>query len=153
MRHAMPVPKLRPLLLVTAILVLVQAGFGMVVNVYVTIPAHHPGAHASNYFTGSVSSVGWAVSHGALSLAIHAALGLALAVLAVWVAIRAALLRRRAVAAWLVLAALLTIGAGFNGASFLDFNMDISSLIMALLAFGALLCYCVAIYLVPPSTR
>jgi hypothetical protein len=53
------------------------------------------------------------------------------------------------VAAWLILAALLTIGAGFNGASFLDFDMSISSLIMALLAFGALLCYAVGIYLLP----
>jgi hypothetical protein len=32
-----------------------------------------------------------------------------------------------------VLAVLLVIGAGFNGASFLDFSTNISSLIMALL--------------------
>lgn len=78
-------------------------------------------------------------------------LGLALAVLAIWVAVRSAMLRQRAVAAWLILAALLIIGAGFNGASFLDFNKDISSLIMALLAFAALLCYAVGIYLLPSA--
>lgn len=124
----------------------------MVVNLYVTIPAHHPGARPSSYLAGSASSVGWAISHGALALAVHAALGVALAVIVIWVAVRAALLRLRAVAAWLILAALLTIGAGFNGASFLDFNMDLSSLIMALLAFAALVCYAVGIYLLPPAT-
>lgn len=163
MRHAVPMPMpkgrsrdraaLRPLILATAILVLIQAGLGMVVNLYVAIPANHPGAQASDYLTGSLSSIGWAISHGALSLAVHASLGLALAVLAVWVAVRAAVLRRRAVAGWLILAALLTIGAGFNGASFLDYNVNVSSLIMALLAFGALLCYTAAIYLAPPATR
>jgi len=142
---------LRPLILVTAILVLVQAALGMVVNLYVAVPTDHPGAQASDYITGSASSIGWAISHGALSLAVHASLGLALVVLAVWVTVRAAVLRRRAVAGWLIPAALLTIGAGFNGASFLDYNVNVSSLIMALLAFGALLCYTVAIYLAPPA--
>jgi hypothetical protein len=37
--------------------------------------------------------------------------------------------------------------AGFNGASFLDFNKDISSLIMALLAFAAIGSYVVAAFL------
>jgi hypothetical protein len=140
---------LRPLILGAAVLVLVQAGLGMVVNLFVTIPANHPGSQPSNYLTGSASSVGWAISHGALSLAVHAALGLALVVLVIWVAVRAAVLRQRTVAAWAILAALFTIGAGFNGASFLDYNMNISSLIMALLAFSALLCYVIAIYELP----
>jgi hypothetical protein len=160
--HAEPVPsarshspaavaRLRPMILLAAILVLIQAGIGMVVNLYVTVPAHHPGARPSNFLTGSASSVGWAISHGALALAIHATLGLAVIVVAIWVAVRAAMLRQRAVAAWLILAALLTIGAGFNGASFLDFNKNFSSLIMALLAFAALLCYAVGIYLAPAA--
>ena len=47
-----------------------------------------------------------------------------------------------------VLAAMLAIGAGFNGASFLDFGgQNISSLLMALLALGALCCYLLALYL------
>jgi hypothetical protein len=47
----------------------------------------------------------------------------------------------RAIGALSVLAGLLVIGAGFNGASFLDFNRGISSLLMALLTLGALACY------------
>jgi hypothetical protein len=135
------------------VLVLVQAGIGMAVNLYVTIPAHHPGAHPSNYLSGSYHSVIWAIGHGAMALAIHASLGLALFVMTVSVAFRAVRVRRRSVSVWAVLAALFVIGAGFNGASFLDFNNNISSLIMALLAFAAVSCYAVVLFLLASSTQ
>ena len=90
----------------------------------------------------------------ATALAVHASLGLALAVFAIGAAVHAIRAGRRAVAAWSVLGGLFVIGAGFNGASFLDFNHDVSSLIMALLAFAAIGSYIVALFLVgqPPST-
>lgn len=128
-------------------LVLVQAGIGMAANLYVTVPAHHPGARRANYLTGSFHSVAWAIAHGALALAIHAALGLALAVLVIGVAARAFVIASWPVRASSILAALFVVGAGFNGASFLDFNNNISSLIMALLAFAAVACYAVVLYL------
>lgn len=128
-------------------LVLTQAGIGVYVNLYIAIPARHPGTRPSSYFDGSARSVAWAVAHGAPALVIHTVLGLALAVMVIGVAVSAVRLGRRPVAAWAVLAGLLVIGAGFNGASFLDFNDNISSLIMALLAFGAVACYSAALYL------
>ncbi len=132
------------------VLVLVQAGIGMGVNLYVTVPSHHPGAHPSDYLSGSFHSVVWAISHGALALAVHAALGLALALMVIGVAVRAVRLRQGMVTALSVLGGLLVIGAGFNGASFLDFNNDVSSLIMALLAFGAVACYAIVLFLLEP---
>jgi hypothetical protein len=65
------------------------------------------------------------------------------------VAVRAVVLRPRWVRLTSILGALLVIGAGFNGASFLDFNDNVSSLLMALLALGALSCYMVGLYLLP----
>jgi hypothetical protein len=50
-----------------------------------------------------------------------------------------------------VLAGLLVIGAGFNGASFLDFNDNLSSLLMAVLTLGALGCYSAALCLLTGS--
>jgi hypothetical protein len=144
---------LRWMVLFTAVLVLAQAGIGMVVNLYVTIPSHHPGAGPANYFTGSYRSVAWAVSAPVPALASHAGLGLLLVLIATGVAVRALMLRAGWVAAWLAAGALLVIGAGFNGASFLDHNLNVSSLIMALLAFGSLLCYLVALYLLPSQAR
>jgi hypothetical protein len=135
------------MILAAIVLVLVQSGIGMDVNLFVVIPAQHPGARPSSYFGGSARSVAWAVAHGAPALVVHAVLGLALGLLVIGVAVYAIRLGRRPVGAWSVLAGLLVIGAGFNGASFLDFNNDISSLIMALLAFGAVACYSAASYL------
>jgi hypothetical protein len=135
------------MILAAIVLILVQSGIGMDVNLFVAIPTQHPGARPSSYFSGSVRSVAWAVAHGAPALVAHAVLGLALALLVICVAGYALRLGHRPIGAWSVLAGLLVIGAGFNGASFLDFNNDISSLIMALLAFGAVACYSVAFYL------
>jgi hypothetical protein len=140
-------PGLRRFALGALLLVLVQAGIGMVVNLYVVVPASHPGARPSNYFAGSFHSVVWAIAHGALALAIHAALGLVLALLVIGVAVRAFADTRWPVRVWSVIAGLLVIGAGFNGASFLDFNKASSSLIMASLAYAAAACYAVILYL------
>jgi hypothetical protein len=132
-----------------AVLLIAQTAIGMVVNLYVTVPVHHPGAQPANYFSSSLRSIAWAIGHGTLALAIHASLGLAIVAIAIWVAIRAVALRSGWVGITSVLAAGLVIGAGFNGASFVDFNHDVSSLIMALLALGALSCYLLVLYRLP----
>lgn len=141
------------MLLAAVLAVLVQASIGIGVNLYVTVPVHHPGAKASSYLAGSYHSVVWAIGHGATALAAHAALGLALVVLAFGVAAHAIRLGRRAVTLWSVLGGLLVIGAGFNGASFLDYGHDANSLVMALLAFAAIACYSTAQFLLGPPQR
>ena len=45
------------------------------------------------------------------------------------------------------LGALCIVGAGFNGASFLNYGHDVSSLIMAMLWALALACYLTGLYL------
>jgi hypothetical protein len=140
--------RLRRLVLGAVVAVLAQTGIGMIVNLYTMIPVHHPGAHPSSYFAGSARSVGWAISHGAAALAIHATLGLVVVVLAISVALSAVRGSNRVLKVWLILAAALVIGAGFNGASFLDFNQNTSSLLMALLALGSVVCYAIALFLV-----
>jgi hypothetical protein len=141
------------MLLGAILLVLVQAGLGMVVNLYVTVPAHHPGAHPANYFAGSLHSLAWAIAHGPATLAVHATLGLALVVFVVGAAVHALRSARRAIGAWSALAGLFVIGAGFNGASFLDFAHNINSLIMTLLALVAIGCYATALMLLARRAR
>jgi hypothetical protein len=138
---------LRWKLLAAILLVLAQACLGIVVNLYVTVPAHHPGAHPADYFSGSLHSLGWALSHGPVMLVLHALLGLALVLLAGYIAATAWRSGRRAIRGWSVLAGLFVIGAGFNGASFLDFGNNISSLLMAVLAFAAIACYSITLVL------
>lgn len=81
----------------------------------------------------------------------HASLGLVLIAGCVWVAVAAVRCATRAVVTLAVTAAALVIGAAFNGVSFLDFNYDASSLVMALLALAALLCYVTALLVWPVS--
>jgi len=147
--------RLRRIVLGAIALILVQACIGIYVNLYVTIPAKHPGANPpfSNYLGGSSHSVAWALTHGAPALVIHAALGLMLVVLVIGVAVYAVRLRRWLTGALSVIAGLLVIEAGFKGASFLDFQNDSSSLIMALLAFGAIGCYSAILYLLTTGAQ
>lgn len=153
----MSLPALRRGVLLALVTVLAQAALGMVVNLYVKIPPSHPGAHPGDYFSGSLSSIGWAIGQGAAGLAIHAALGIAIVVAAILIAVGAVgAVRGRLgapAAVCTITAALLVIGAGFNGASFLDFGRDVSSLVMALLAFGAALMYALALYLLPGPSQ
>lgn len=129
------------------VLICLQSGLGMFVNLFVTIPTRHAGSSPGDFFSGSTSSVAWAITHGAVALVIHTVLGLLLALMVIGVVAEALRIGRRAVTAWSVLGALMTIGAGFNGASFLDYDKDVSSFIMTILALAALLCFAIVVYL------
>jgi hypothetical protein len=139
--------------LIAVFLVVIQSGLGVVVNLYDTLPKQHSGANPSNYFSGSYHSVMWAISSSFPALVIHSVLGLLLVVMAISVAVHASLVHQRRVTTIAVLGGLFVSGAAFNGASFLDFaGKNISSLLMALLALGALVCYVLIVYLLPTTT-
>jgi heme A synthase len=136
------------------IALLVQFGLGMYVNLFATIPLNHPGHGATNFFAGSYHSVAWAETspRAPVILAVHAGLGLLLVAGSVWLAVLA-IRGRRAGFAWAaVLGALFILAAGFNGASFLNYNHDANSYVMALLFAAAVLCYIVLLAL-PRSTE
>ena len=133
---------------------LVQFGLGMYVNLFATISLNHPGHGANDFFAGSYHSVAWAETspHAPLILAFHAGLGLLLVLGSLWLAVLA-IRGRRAGFVWAaVLGALFILGAGFNGASFLNYNKDANSYVMALLFAAAVLCYIVLLAL-PRSTQ
>jgi hypothetical protein len=75
-----------------------------------------------------------------------------LAVMVIGIVARAFALGRASLIVWSILGALGTIGAGFTGAGFLDFNEDVSSFFMAILAFASLVCFTVVLYLALPSS-
>jgi hypothetical protein len=45
----------------------------MAVNLYVTLPARHPGAGAGNYFSGVASGLAWVIPSGPGWAAAHGA--------------------------------------------------------------------------------
>src|SRR6516162_10617751 len=136
------------------IALLVQFSLGMYVNLFASIPLNHPGHGANDFFAGSYHSVAWAETspHAHLILAFHAGLGLLLVVGSLWLAVLAIRGRRAGIVWAAVLGALFILGAGFNGASFLNYNHDANSYVMALLFAAAVLCYSVILAL-PSNTE
>jgi hypothetical protein len=121
--------------MVTAIiLVLLAAQFlvGMLVNLFVQVPAAHPGSNAPEYFSGVVQGVAWALLHATLWLQIHTIVGLLLFIASLILIGLAIAARRRA---WIILSIIGLFGimaGGFNGASFMNYGHDFSSLLMSL---------------------
>lgn len=105
---------------------------GMLLNLFVTIPASHPGRNASNYFSGGLHGLIWALTvHGGWALSFHVYLAVLLILGSISLFIRAAILRNKK---WSIIgatSAIFTIGAFFNGLSFINYNHNISSMIMA----------------------
>ena len=123
---------------------LIQYGLGMIVNLYVSVPARDHGG-------GPLTAIGRALANGPAALTIHAALGLLLILGAVNLVVRALILHLR-LEAWLSAAALLAIvGAAASGAAFVGSGNDGDSLAMALLTGVALLCYAVNLFALGPA--
>lgn len=149
-----PVPqardsRLRQVTLTMLVLLLVQFGLGIGTNLYVRVPARHPGVNAGNYFAGVGKGIAWVIPHGAVALAAHAALGLALIVVGIALTVRSIASRRRGCLVSAVVGLLAIVAAGFNGISFLNYGHDVSSLVMGLLWAVAVLSYVVVLYLLP----
>jgi hypothetical protein len=138
--------QLRPLATLTLLLLAVQFLIGMVVNLFVTVPATHPGAQAPNYFVGVAQGVAWALASSTWSLKLHAVVGLLLFLAALALIGLAIVARRRA---WIVAAVLGLLGimaAGFNGASFMNYGENFSSLLMSVGFLVAVCAYAIGCY-------
>lgn len=144
--------RLRTLSNVMVVLLLAQYLIGMLVNFWTSIPDNHPGANPSEYFSGSLQSVWWALgASGDWRLASHTGLGVILGLLGILMIVLASMLRSRF---WLTITIVGFIGvlaAGFNGASFLNYNEDFSSLIMAIAFIVALAAYGLGVYYSKPA--
>jgi len=115
---------------------------GMLLNLFVTIPTSHPGRNATNYFSGDLHGLGWALSgHGGWELSLHVYLAVVLVLGSVSLFILALAQHNKNWSIAIAIAALFTIGAFFNGLSFINYNKNVSSMIMAtcwLVAVGSL---------------
>ena len=133
--------------LTATILILLAAQFliGMLVNLFVTVPASHPGANAPEYFSGVVQVVAWALFNAQWQLLVHVALGLLIFLLSIVLLVLAIVSRRGAWITISILGFIGIIGAGFNGASFMNYGHDFSSLLMAIGFLLAAISYTIAI--------
>ena len=124
--------RLRTLTAIILVLLAAQFLVGMLVNLFVQVPAVHPGANAPEYFSGVVLGVAWALLHAPLWLQLHAIVGLLLFIASLLLIGLAIAARRRA---WIILSIIGLFGimaGGFNGASFMNYGHDFSSLLMSI---------------------
>ena len=124
--------RLRSTALGLLMFLLVQFALGMVVNLYVRVPAGRAG-------------YGPAVA----ALVLHGLVGLALIAGLVSLAVRTVAARVRHVAVPAVIAAVVLLGAAAGGLRFLGSGVDGASLAMALCAAIAICCYSLIIYRLP----
>jgi len=136
----------------TLVFLIVQFLLGMAVNLFVTIPTDHPGANPPEYFGGVVQSVTWAVLHGHVLLQVHAVLGLLLVLNALGLLVAAIRMQARDLIVVTSLGLFGVLAAGFNGGSFLNYNQDFSSMIMATFFAWAVVSYAVGIFVTGRTT-
>jgi hypothetical protein len=141
-RPAGRVRGLRRVSLAALVILLVQYGLGMYVNLYVTIPGADHG-----------QGLGKAISNGPAALSVHAVLGLLLVLAAIGVLVQALIARRWAVLTAAAIALVAIIGAAFAGEGFVGQGQAAASMTMAVLAGVAILCYGTAVYLLPSARQ
>lgn len=133
-----------------ALLMLVaQFLLGMWINLFVTIPGHHPGRSksSSQYLSHAVTSDRWALQHASVVLRAHVILGLLLGIGALYTIVMGVRAHRGGLLTWSIVGAIGALVAGIQGASFLVFNDNASSMIMAGGFALAVISYSVSLYL------
>jgi hypothetical protein len=128
-----------------------QFSLGMFANLFIDISSTHPGAGEHNYLTATFRGIVWLETSkdAPVLVATHAGVGVTLLIGSLWMLTRAVRTRSRPTVTWsAVLGALCILGAAVNGASFLDYNNDVNSYLMAMFFAGSVLCYGVILALV-----
>jgi hypothetical protein len=116
------------------VMVLLEYGLGIWVNLYGQLPAADHGANVGEGFAR-------AIYNGPVGLSIHAVLGVVLLASASAALVRAILVRRAALVAAAVVGFIGILVAGLSGASFVGSGNNAASMSMAVAAGVAIGCY------------
>jgi hypothetical protein len=128
------------------VMLVIEFGLGVAVNLYTTLPASDKGKSLLPAF-------GRAVTGGPIVLSIHAILGTLLLVTGISVVVRASLLRRKGIIAVASVGLLSIVMAWQAGARFVGHNDNASSMAMAIATAITILCYVTILLVVPPRAK
>lgn len=133
---------LRANALAAIVLLLLEYGLGMGVNLFVVLPPADHGKAVPGAFAAAVDG-------GPPAVAAHALLGTLLLLTASAALVRALVARSRPLAGLTLAALLAMVAAWVGGASFVGDGSNAASLAMALAAGAAILCYAVVLHVAP----
>ncbi len=129
--------------LAAVVMLLIEYGLGLWLNLYAKLPAGDRGASVPAGF-------GRAVADGPAGLTIHALLGVALLASSIAVVVRAARVAGPGIIALAALGLLAIISAALNGSRFVGDQANGASLVMGLSAAVAILCYVIIMFAAAP---
>jgi hypothetical protein len=125
----------------TFVMLVVQFGLGIYVNLFVTVPgADHGGGF------------GQAIANGPAAITLHIAVGLLLIVAAIGFMVQAVRARHVGLITAAAIGLLAMAGAAASGSTFTSSGHDSASMPMAVLAVVGLLCYGTSLYLLAPKS-
>jgi hypothetical protein len=128
------------------VMLIVQFAIGIVVNLYVTVPAADQGS--------MLHAVGRALSDPPAALASHAGLGLLIVLVSIGLVVRAVIARHVPTIVASVIGLLAIVAAAVNGVRFVaDGGPNNASLAMALSTAVAMLCYAVSLFVLSGTGR
>jgi hypothetical protein len=127
--------RVRPGSLAALVLVVLEFGIGMYVNLYVTVPR---GDHGR--------SVGSAIASGPAVLSVHAVIGLLLGLVALGVLVQAALARHAGAIVASAVGLFALAFASLAGTGFTSSGTTADSMSMSVMTGVALLCYAANLY-------
>lgn len=128
--------------LAVLVLVVVEYGIGMYVNLYVAVPKADHG-----------SSLGTEISNGPGTLGAHAVIGLLLGLGALGLFVQAVMARHWGVVALSAVGLFALAFASLAGTSFTSTGDDAESMSMSVMTGVALLCYAANLYVLRPGSR
>ncbi len=141
-RNARTLNGLRTNVFAAVVMILIEFGLGVGVNLYATLPTADSG-------TGLLPAFSRAVTSGPIVLTVHALLGTILLITGLTAVVRASLVRRPLCLGLTSSALLALIVAWLSGARFVGDQANGASLAMALATALTILCYALILFVVP----
>lgn len=126
--------------LAATVILLIEYGLGIWVNLYGQLPASDHGA-------GLTAGLGRALTAGPVALSIHAGLGLVLVASAISALVRSVLVGRPVLIAVTSLGLLAVVAGAVSGARFVGHGDNASSMSMAVVAAVAIAAYALTLFL------
>jgi hypothetical protein len=132
--------------LAASVMLLIELGLGLSVNLYTNLPGSDQGK-------GVVAAIGLAVTGGPIALTLHALLGTVLLLSAITLVVRTWSIHRTLLLVAAIVGLVAILMAWFSGARFVGTMANGASMAMGLATGVALFCYVLVLFVTPTNSQ